>query len=77
MWAFVSAAYTLFVIRKRRGKKVLEEVLGEGFLEAVGCEGYGPYPAVIKRIQCCWAHLLGRLKRCLTIVGRCGGCIEV
>jgi len=28
MWVFVSAAYTLFVIRKNRGKKVLEEVLG-------------------------------------------------
>ena len=76
IWTFVTKNDTFYVIRKSRGKKVLEEVLGTRFLGFVGCDGWGSYPAVTKRIQRCWAHLLREARRCLSM-GRCGGCIRV
>jgi len=62
IWTFVTKSETFYVIRKSRGKKVLEEVLGEDFWGFVGCDGWGAYPVVTKRIQRCWAHLLREAK---------------
>ena len=58
LWVFVTAAYTLFVIRKSRGKKVLDEVLGSGFGGFIGCDGHRAYGCFSDRLQRCWAHLL-------------------
>jgi len=58
IWTFVTKTDTFYVIRKSRGKKVLEEVLGTEFDGFVGCDGWGAYPLVTKKIQRCWAHLL-------------------
>ena len=62
IWTFVTKSDMFYVVRKSRGKKVLEEVLGEDFLGFVGCDGWGSYPAVTKKIQRCWAHLLREAK---------------
>jgi transposase-like protein len=64
IWAFTTMAETLVSIRKSRGKKVLKEVLGEGFEGVVVCDGWRSYPSFTDRIQRCWAHLL-REARCL------------
>ena len=58
IWVFVAAACTLLVIRKSRGKKVLEQVLGKEFSGFIGCDGWSSYPNFTDRLQRCWAHLL-------------------
>lgn len=57
-WAFTTGRETLVAIRKSRGKKVLEEVLREGFDGVIVCDGWRAYPSFTDRIQRCWAHLL-------------------
>ena len=53
---------TLIVVRKSRGKRVLEEILGEGFDGVIVCDGWRAYPSYTGRIQRCWAHLLREAK---------------
>jgi len=62
MWVFTTGCETLIVVRKSRGKKVLEEVLGEGFKGVIVCDGWRAYPSYTGRIQRCWAHLLREAK---------------
>ena len=57
-WAFTTGSETLIAIRKSRGKKVLEEILEEGFDGVIVCDGWRPYGSFTDRIQRCWAHLL-------------------
>ena len=57
-WAFTTRSETLVAIRKSRGKRVLEEILGEGFDGVIVCDGWKSYPSFTKRIQRDWAHLL-------------------
>jgi len=58
LWTFVTKNVTLYVIRKNRGKGVLEEVLGADFEGYVGCDGWRSYSIFTKKLQRCWAHLL-------------------
>ena len=58
MWVFTTGCDTLIVVRKSRGKKVLEEILGTGFKGVIVCDGWSAYPSYTGRIQRCWAHLL-------------------
>jgi len=63
LWTFATEQETVFVIRKSRAKKVVEEILGENFKGVIGCDGwtaYAQYPAFIQR---CWAHLLREIKK--------------
>jgi transposase len=62
IWVFVAAACTLLVIRRSRGKKVLEQVLGKDFAGYLGCDGWSSYPNFTDRLQRCWAHLLREAK---------------
>ncbi len=59
LWNMSSRAYTLVMIRKSRGSKILEEVFGE-FLDGVmssDCfSAYGKFKA--REYQKCWAHIL-------------------
>jgi hypothetical protein len=48
----------LLVIRKSRGKKVLDQVLGKDFAGHIGCDGWKSYSNFTDRLQRCWAHLL-------------------
>jgi transposase len=64
LWCFTTDTETLVVIRKSRGKKVLEETLGKDFRDVIVCDGWKPYPTFTSRIQRDWAHLL-REARCL------------
>ena len=57
-WAFTTRSETLIAVRKSRGKKVLKEILGEGFDGVIVCDGWKSYPSFTKRIQRDWAHLL-------------------
>jgi len=58
IWVFTTSTDTLLVVRKTRGKRVLEEVLGEGFEGVIVCDGWKSYPGFTELIQRCWAHLL-------------------
>ncbi len=58
LWTFTTPTETFQVVRKRRSKKVLEEVLGKNFDGWIVCDGWRSYPAFTKRIQRDWAHLL-------------------
>jgi transposase len=58
LWVFTTAVCTLFVVRRSRGKKVLDEVLGPSFGGFIGCDGHKAYGSFSDRLQRCWAHLL-------------------
>jgi transposase len=58
LWVFTSETETFFAIRKSRGKKVLDEVLGKNFEGYLGCDGWKSYSNFTGRLQRCWAHLL-------------------
>jgi len=58
LWTFVTETCVLFVIRKSRSKKVVEEILGKEFDGIIGCDGWKTYEGFSDRLQRCWAHLL-------------------
>ncbi len=58
LWCFTTDVDTLAVIRRSRGKRVLEETLGKGWGGVIVCDGWRSYPNYSGRIQRCWAHLL-------------------
>lgn len=62
LWTFTNKDVTLYVIRKSRGKNVIEEVLGENYDGIIGCDGWTSYPSYTDKIQRCWAHLLREAK---------------
>ena len=62
LWVFTSKNATLYVIRKSRGKGVIEEVLGEEYKGVIGCDGWTSYSSYTDKIQRCWAHLLREAK---------------
>lgn len=61
-WVFVTLTHMLFLIRKSRGQKPIEEVLGSDYSGILNCDGWRSYPQKVKRIQRCWAHLLREAK---------------
>ena len=64
LWCFTTDTETLYVIRKSRGKNVLEETLGKDFKGFLVCDGWKSYPSFTRRIQRDWAHML-REAECL------------
>jgi len=61
IWIFTTITTTLFVIRKSRHCKVIEEVLGENFKGVINCDGWETYQTYHDKngkvlIQRCWAH---------------------
>lgn len=62
MWTFVTDTEVVFVIRKSRAKKVIEEILGINFKGIVCCDGWKAYSQYTNNIQRCWAHLLREAK---------------
>jgi transposase len=62
LWCFTTDTDTLAVVRKSRGKRVLEEALGEDFDGVIVCDGWRSYPSFTDRIQRDWAHLLREAK---------------
>lgn len=62
LWTFVTDKETLFVIRKSRAKKVIEEILGSRFTGTICCDGWNAYVQFTTNLQRCWAHLLREAK---------------
>src|SRR3989338_4405669 len=62
LWTFVTEKETLFVIRKSRAKKVIEEMLGKEFKGVICCDGWTAYSQYTSNLQRCWAHLLREAK---------------
>lgn len=58
LWTFVCENAVLFVIRKSRGEKVIEEILGKNFNGKIVSDGWKPYRKFAKFLQRCWAHIL-------------------
>jgi len=58
IWIFVAGTESLAVIRKSRGGKVLENVLGLNYRGIIICDGWKVYPKFTDNLQRCWAHLL-------------------
>lgn len=58
LWTFVCGDIVLFVIRKSRSKKVVEEILGKDYRGIIVCDGWKVYENFSTRLQRCWAHLL-------------------
>lgn len=63
LWTFVSEHDTLFVIRKSRSKKVIEEILGRKFRGIISADGWSAYSQFTDKLQRCWAHLLRETKK--------------
>jgi transposase len=58
LWVAVAAVATVFTIAPSRGRKVLDELLGEHFGGYVGSDRYSAYSGrPPERRQVCWAHL--------------------
>ena len=58
LWIFrTNEDETLVVIRKSRGRKVLEEILGKGHTGPDIVDGWRAYSGT-ERLQRCWSHLL-------------------
>jgi len=67
IWIFTTITTTLFVIRKSRHCKVVEEVLGENFEGVINCDGWETYRTYNDKngkvkIQRCWAHPLREIE---------------
>jgi len=67
IWVFTTLTTTLFVIRKSRHCKVIEEVLGDDFEGVINCDGWKTYVTYKDKngkvkIQRCWAHALREVK---------------
>jgi len=62
LWVFTTKNTTLYVIRKSRGKNILEEVLGKRYKGVIGCDGWTSYTSYTTNLQRCWAHLLREAK---------------
>lgn len=62
IWTFVTEKDTLFVIRKSRAKKVIEEILGDKFKGTICCDGWTAYSQYTDNLQRCWAHVLREAK---------------
>lgn len=56
LWAGVTAAVAVFLVRRRRDLASAQALLGEHFAGVLGCDRYGAYRWVGRR-QLCWAHL--------------------
>jgi transposase len=61
IWIFTTISMTLFVIRKSRHCKVVEEILGEDFKGVINCDGWETYKTYKDDnnkvlLQRCWAH---------------------
>src|SRR3989338_494865 len=62
LWTFATENETIFVIRKSRAKKVIEEMLGKEFKGVICCDGWTAYSQYTSNLQRCWAHLLREAK---------------
>ena len=63
LWTFVCGDAILFVIRKSRSKKVMEEILGKQFKGIIVSDGWKAYTDFAEILQRCWAHLLRECDR--------------
>ena len=58
LWIFRSRKNVFFVIRKKRNRTVLDEILGYNYRGIIICDGLSAYEEYTKFLQRCWAHIL-------------------
>lgn len=63
LWIFVCESGVLFVIRKSRHKRIIEEILGKNFRGIIVSDGWVAYKDFADVLQRCWAHLLRECDR--------------
>ena len=62
LWIFRSNKNVFFVIRKKRNRTVLDEILGRHYAGIIICDGLSAYEEYTKYLQRCWAHILRETK---------------
>ena len=62
LWTFTGENITVYVIRKSRGHKVVEEVLGKNFPGIITNDGHSAYKKIGTEHQRCWAHIIRESK---------------
>lgn len=62
LWTFTGENITVYVIRKSRGHKVAEEVLGKNFPGIITNDGHRAYNKIGTEHQRCWAHIIRESK---------------
>ena len=62
LWIFRSRKNIFFVIRKKRNRTVLDEILGTKYKGIIICDGMSAYKEYTKYLQRCWAHILRETK---------------
>ena len=65
LWTFTGENTTAYVVRKSRGHKVPEEVLGKDFAGVITSDGHSAYKGFGSEQQRCWAHLIRESKELL------------
>jgi len=62
LWTFVTDKEVLFVIRRSRGKQVIEEILGTSYKGVICCDGWHAYSQYSSNLQRCWVHIIREAK---------------
>lgn len=62
MWVFTQPLLTLFVVDRSRGRKVINDILGQAFGGKLVCDFYGAYDGVDCDKQRCLTHLLREIR---------------
>lgn len=62
LWTFSGKNITVYVIRKSRGHKVVEEILGKNFPGIITNDGHTAYNKIGTEHQRCWAHIIRESK---------------
>ena len=65
LWTFTGENATAYVVRKSRGHKVPEEILGKNFPGIITNDGHQAYNKIGTKHQRCWAHLIRESKELL------------
>ncbi len=63
LWVFVTKAAALYKIEHSRGKKVVEDTLGEKFAGVLSSDSYNAYESLECRKQKCLVHYLREIKK--------------
>ena len=70
LWVFADRMSTVFTIKKSRGGKVIDAVLGEDYDGVITSDFYSAYNKHNAQKSKCWAHLLRKSNELESVPGR-------